>query len=51
LATIKLQDLEVDTLFAVVILLAMIGFVLYFTVGSLRKVVIPWHESAKAAKK
>lgn len=51
LATIKLQDLEVDTLFAVVILLAMIGFVLYFTVGSLRKVVIPWHESAKSAKK
>lgn len=51
LATIKLQDLEVDTLFAVVILLAMIGFVLYFTVGSLRKVVIPWHESAKTAKK
>lgn len=50
LATIKLQDLEVDTLFAVVILLALIGFVLYFTVGSLRKVVIPWHESAQKAK-
>ena len=50
LATIKLQDLEVDTLFAVVILLAMIGFVLYFAVGSLRKVVIPWHESAQTAK-
>lgn len=47
LATIKLQDLEVDTLFAVVIMLAMIGFVLYFLVGSLRRVVIPWHESAK----
>lgn len=51
LATIKLQDLEVDTLFAVVILLAMIGFVLYFAVGSLRKVVIPWHESAQSTKK
>lgn len=46
LATIKLQELEVDSLFAVVIVLAMIGFVLYFFVGSLRKALIPWHESA-----
>ncbi|MDX3904677.1 MAG: ABC transporter permease [Pigmentiphaga sp.] len=46
LATIKLQELEVDTLFAVVLLLAAIGFSLYFAVGSLRKMLIPWHESA-----
>lgn len=46
LATIKLQELEVDTLFAVVLLLAAIGFTLYFAVGSLRKFLIPWHESA-----
>lgn len=46
LATIKLQELEVDSLFAVVIVLALIGFVLYFLVGSLRKAVIPWHESS-----
>lgn len=46
LATIKLQDMEVDTLFAVVLLLALIGFLLYFTVGSLRKKLIPWHESS-----
>ncbi|MBN9409861.1 MAG: ABC transporter permease [Burkholderiales bacterium] len=46
LATIKLQELEVDTLFGVVVLLALIGFSLYFAVGSLRKVLIPWHESA-----
>ena len=46
LATIKLQELEVDTLFGVVVLLALIGFTLYFAVGSLRKVLIPWHESA-----
>jgi NitT/TauT family transport system permease protein len=50
LATVKLQDMEVDTLFAVVLLLAMIGFVLYFAVGSLRKVLIPWHESGRARK-
>lgn len=50
LATIKLQDLEVDTLFAVVILLALIGFVLYFTVGSIRRFAIPWHESAQKSK-
>ncbi len=46
LATVKLQELEVDTLFAVVLLLATIGFSLYFAVGSLRKVLIPWHESS-----
>jgi len=46
LATIKLQELEVDTLFAVVLLLAAIGFSLYFIVGSLRRIMIPWHESA-----
>lgn len=46
LATIKLQELQVDSLFGVVIVLAMIGFVLYFLVGSLRKAVIPWHESS-----
>jgi len=47
LATIKLQELQVSSLFAVVIVLALIGFVLYFLVGSLRKVLIPWHESAR----
>ena len=50
LATVKLQELEVDTLFAVVILLALIGFTLYFAVGSLRKVLIPWHESASSVQ-
>jgi NitT/TauT family transport system permease protein len=47
LATVKLQEMQVDTLFAVVILLAVIGFILYFAVGSLRKKLVPWHESAK----
>lgn len=46
LATIKLQELEVDSLFGVIIVLALIGFVLYFLVGSMRKRLIPWHESA-----
>lgn len=48
LATVKLQEMQVDMLFAVVILLASIGFILYFGVGSLRKVLVPWHESAKS---
>jgi len=47
LATVKLQEMQVDTLFAVVLLLALIGFVLYFAVGSLRRILVPWHESAK----
>lgn len=46
LALMKQQQLQVDGLFAVVIILALIGFVLYFVVGSLRKFLIPWHESA-----
>jgi len=46
LAMHKLNELEVDTLFAVVLVLATIGFTLYFAVGSLRKFLIPWHESA-----
>ncbi|MEQ8446548.1 MAG: ABC transporter permease [Pelagibacterium sp.] len=49
LATIKLQELQVGSLFAVVIVLALIGFALYFLVGSLRRVLIPWHESARPA--
>ena len=33
-------------LFAVILLLTIIGFLLYLLIGALRRLVIPWHESA-----
>jgi NitT/TauT family transport system permease protein len=41
----SLNDYKVGAMFAVIFLLTAIGFVLYFLVGSLRRMVIPWHES------
>jgi ABC-type nitrate/sulfonate/bicarbonate transport system permease component len=35
----------VGMMFAVIILLTAIGFVLYLFIGLLRRLVIPWHES------
>ena len=41
----SLNDYMVGAMFAVIFLLTAIGFVLYFLVGTLRRLVIPWHES------
>ena len=46
LAVATLQELQVDTLFAVILLLALIGLSLYFAVVTLRRWLVPWHESA-----
>lgn len=46
LAVATLQELQVDTLFAVILLLALIGLSLYFGVVMLRRWLVPWHESA-----
>jgi NitT/TauT family transport system permease protein len=40
-----LNDLDAPALFAVIILLAVLGFALYFVVNGLKRFVIPWHES------
>ena len=40
----SLNDYMVGAMFAVIFLLTAIGFVLYFLVGTLRRLVIPWHE-------
>ncbi len=45
LAVASLNDYKVGTMFAVIILLTVIGFVLYLFIGLLRRLVIPWHES------
>jgi NitT/TauT family transport system permease protein len=45
LAVASLNDYRVGMLFAVILLLTIIGFVLYVLIGALRRLVIPWHES------
>ena len=37
---------QTDLLFAVIVLLTLIGFLFYVAVGALRRLLIPWHESA-----
>jgi NitT/TauT family transport system permease protein len=41
----KMNGYETDGLFAVIIQMTLIGFVLYFGTGALRRVLIPWHQS------
>ncbi|MCB2100063.1 MAG: ABC transporter permease subunit, partial [Rhodobacterales bacterium] len=45
LAVETLAAFEVDALFAVIVLLTLLGFLLYVAVVALRRVLIPWHES------
>lgn len=45
LAVYSLNAFEVDVLFAVLILLTVIGFILYSLVLSARRFFVPWHES------
>lgn len=46
LAVVKLNNFEVDALFGVIVLLAVVGSALYLIVMGLRRIVIPWHDSA-----
>lgn len=48
LAVAKLQDLKVADLFAVILLLTLIGLTLYMLVSALRRWLTPWHEAADA---
>ncbi len=47
LAVASLNQLRVDDLFAVIVMLAAMGFVVYATVAALRRVLAPWHPSAE----
>ena len=42
----KMNAYETDSLFAVIVLLTLVGFAFYAAVGVLRRVLIPWHDSA-----
>jgi NitT/TauT family transport system permease protein len=46
LAVINLNQLQVDRLFAIIVVLCAVGVALYAAVASLRRMLIPWHPSA-----
>ena len=48
LAVAKLQELKVAELFAVILLLTLIGLTLYSLVAGLRRWLTPWHQAADA---
>ncbi|MCC6474383.1 MAG: ABC transporter permease [Burkholderiales bacterium] len=41
---------ETDVLFAVIVHMTMVGFLFYFAIGVVRRVLIPWHESVVIEK-
>ncbi len=41
----KMNAYETDALFAVIIHMTMVGFVFYFAIAAVRRLLIPWHES------
>ncbi|MER6827327.1 ABC transporter permease [Streptosporangium sp. NPDC000563] len=46
LATMMLAGLRTDMLFAVVIVMTVLGFLLYAVTAAIRRFAIPWHESS-----
>ena len=46
LAVVMLASLRTDLLFAVVIIMTLLGFLLYAIVAGIRRFAIPWHESS-----
>jgi len=42
----RMNAYETDGLFAVMIHMTLLGFVFYFGIGFLRRMLIPWHQSA-----
>ncbi|MBK1789187.1 ABC transporter permease [Prauserella sp. ASG 168] len=49
MATVMLSALRTDQLFAVVIIMTLLGFLLYAIVAGVRRYAIPWHESSGRA--
>jgi len=46
----RMNAFETDGLFAVMIHMTILGFVFYFAISLLRRVLIPWHESARRGR-
>jgi NitT/TauT family transport system permease protein len=45
MVVVSLNALDAPQLFAVIILLAALGSILFFAVSGLKRFMIPWHES------
>lgn len=45
----SLNNLDAPRLYAVIVLLALLGSILYFAISGLKRLVIPWHESVATA--
>ena len=43
----RMNAFEMDEMFAILIHMSMLGFLLYFSIGILRRLLIPWHGSAR----
>jgi NitT/TauT family transport system permease protein len=43
----RLNAFETDQMFAVLIHMSILGFIFYFAIGALRKMLVPWHASAR----
>jgi NitT/TauT family transport system permease protein len=47
----RMNAYETDQLFAVIVHMTLVGFVFYFGIGALRRVLIPWHESVLVSRR
>jgi NitT/TauT family transport system permease protein len=45
MVVVSLNALDAPQLFAVIILLAALGYMLFFAVNGLKRLMIPWHDS------
>jgi NitT/TauT family transport system permease protein len=43
----RLNAFETDQMFAVLIHMSILGFLFYFAIGTLRKILVPWHATAR----
>jgi NitT/TauT family transport system permease protein len=46
----EMNAYQTDLLFAVIVLLTVLGFLFYLLIGALRRLIIPWHESVAYTK-
>ena len=49
LAVVKLNQLQVDSLFGVIVLLSLMGLLLHGAMAGLRRLLVAWHPSARSA--
>jgi NitT/TauT family transport system permease protein len=43
----RMNAFETDEMFAILIQMSLLGFLFYFSIGLLRKLLVPWHGSGR----